>query len=113
MMLFQPPKDTKVGFWPTGAEGKQAVAAQADPSFVEDPAFHAVLWFLQSPQSTTHFRGWSQCRVCGCVNGSQDYHRGEYTWPEGYLHYVIMHDVRPPAEFIQAAVAAYKARKQA
>lgn len=100
---------SQVGFWPPcGPEGKTAVLAVADPSFVEDPAFGAVMWFLQHPTSKTSHMGWSVCRVCGCPNGSDDYHRDGFTWPSGYDHYVVMHDVVPPPEFIAAAVMAYR-----
>jgi len=108
--MYPEPKDgIPVGFWPPcGPEGKAAVQAAADPSFAKDPAFPAVLWFLQRPEHKVPYRGWSNCRVCGCMNGSEDYLRDGYTWPSGYIHYITAHGVRPPQPFIAAAVKAYR-----
>lgn len=99
---------TKVGFWPSGQEGVVAVQEASDPSFASDPAYSAVLWYVQRPERQTYYKGWSNCRVCGRMNGSADYHRDGYTWPEGYAHYITAHGVRPPQQFIAAAVKAYR-----
>ena len=43
------------------------------------------------------YRGYSNCRICGCRNGSNELEikKGDtiYMIPEGYLHYLIDHKV--------------------
>lgn len=50
--------------------------------------------------------GWSTCRICGKPNGNLDLTDGAYVWPEGLLHYVVEHHVRPPADFIEHVLGA-------
>lgn len=42
-----------------------------------------------------YWRGWSNCRICGKMNGSKEYcftfKDTNYYIPEGYLHYVKDH----------------------
>jgi hypothetical protein len=46
-------------------------------------------------------KGWSTCRICKKSNGSVEYESGNYTWPEGYLHYLEDHNVVPDSEFVK------------
>jgi hypothetical protein len=57
----------------------------------------------------TEFQGWrghSWCRF-GCeakMHGYRDMTDGVYVWPEGFVHYVEAHNVKPPEEFIRHAL---------
>lgn len=42
--------------------------------------------------------GWSECRICGQRNGSQELTDGRMIWPEGLAHYVRDHQVCLPPE---------------
>lgn len=45
--------------------------------------------------------GYSYCRLCDKTdNGCRAKSDGKYIWPEGFLHYIEEHNVRPPQEFI-------------
>jgi hypothetical protein len=46
------------------------------------------------------YMGWSDCRICGKMNGSHEWTDLHYIWPEGLAHYVKKHDVRLPDEFL-------------
>ncbi len=50
-------------------------------------------------------RGLSLCRLCNNRNGSKefiiDYSKGKVHWPEGYSHYVEVHEVRPSDMFLE------------
>jgi hypothetical protein len=46
------------------------------------------------------YKGSSNCRICGRINGSTDLSDGVWVWPKGFVHYVIDHYVKPPQEFI-------------
>ena len=54
---------------------------------------------LLSKSSAIHYKGFSTCRLCGKVNGSQEFEvRTElmtFYIPEGYLHYLTDHNVQP------------------
>lgn len=43
--------------------------------------------------------GYSYCRLCGCRNGSQQLLLDGWQWPEGFRHYVAVHQIRPSLEF--------------
>lgn len=50
--------------------------------------------------------GYSRCRICGLLNGTKCVtFDGSWVFPEGFAHYVEMHHVRPPDEFIQHALS--------
>lgn len=98
-----------VGFWPPhGPEAVAAVHAQVDPAFRDTQDFVVVLWYANDPDHRKQYRGISSCRVCGQMNGSADYIRDGWTWPQGYSHYIEAHGVRPPQAFIDAALEAHK-----
>ena len=48
----------------------------------------------------TRFRGASECRICGCRNGSAEFSSGRWRWPSGLRHYVEDHNVEPSDEFV-------------
>lgn len=49
--------------------------------------------------------GYSWCRICGRNdNGCKDMTDGTYLWPEGYLHYILEHGVKPPQDLIDHAI---------
>lgn len=48
------------------------------------------------------YMGHSYCRICEIQdNGCREKCDGTYLWPEGFLHYVTEHNVKPPLEFIE------------
>jgi len=47
------------------------------------------------------YMGYSNCRLCGKLNGTSEYTDGVYVWPEGLSHYVRKHHVRLPDEFVR------------
>src|SRR5215475_13778990 len=54
----------------------------------------------------TAYRGLSMCRLCRVLNGNEEFEYGDYRWPSGFLHYVEVHNVRPPADFLAAVLKA-------
>jgi len=51
------------------------------------------------------YRGLSMCRICNKKNGYKEYvleiSDRIVNWPEGFRHYVEVHDVRPTDEFLE------------
>jgi hypothetical protein len=64
----------------------------------------SVLAYLRAGQEWIRFNGWSSCRFeCGLAPsalGDRDLTDGVWLWPEGLAHYVEVHAVRLPDEFI-------------
>ena len=96
----------RVGFW--RSDEKPELPHPAD--FV-DPAWRAsegeqVLLYLEEAYGLPYFPlGWSWCRL-GCPGipndiGTNDLTDGTYLFPEGLAHYVRLHGVRPPTEFLE------------
>lgn len=85
------------GFWYSEREPHLPMPV---PGEMEDrEGFVAALRRLQSRLPTTAYRGWSNCRICGGMNGSEEYKHGVWEWPSGYLHYIVEHGVVPSPEF--------------
>lgn len=45
--------------------------------------------------------GWSNCRICGKMNGSKCMELNGLVFPEGLSHYIEEHDLRPPEEILK------------
>lgn len=62
-------------------------------------AFLALLPRVEAAARQQHYKGFSTCRICECVNGSSSYTLGGWEWPSGFMHYLKEHGVRPSAAF--------------
>lgn len=51
-----------------------------------------------------HYKGYSECRCCGKEVGSAEFRIENWTWPEGLLHYVLEHNIKPSEEFIASVL---------
>lgn len=97
--MSQPLK--QVGFWREFTLFDQ----RPDPRDLVDERWHPaqraeVVAHLKAGRELEAYFGTSTCRICGCRNGHQDLTDGTYVWPSGYAHYVEVHGVKPPADFI-------------
>jgi hypothetical protein len=54
---------------------------------------------LQNRLTPVRSKGWSICRICNCMNGSDEYSYKNFVWPSGYLHYIRDHNVHPSEQF--------------
>lgn len=101
-----------VGYWPAGEQGRQVLTGVQKPDFAQSPDFPICLWFCTRPETVTRWAGSSTCRLCGRLNGAMCLHHGDLTWPEGYRHYIEVHQVQPPLEFIAAARTAWACKPE-
>ncbi len=57
-------------------------------------------------KSVVHYRGWSNCRLCGIHNGTTELQIVKddmmYRIPQGYLHYLIVHNVKADPKVLEA-----------
>lgn len=78
-----------------------------------DPTWNAyeracVVEYLQRGRRYEAYMGYSVCRICGQDNGCLDLTDDVYIWPDGLVHYVRDHAVRPPREFVVHALSQRK-----
>jgi hypothetical protein len=66
---------------------------------------HKILYYMKMQPKVEHWLGYSWCRICDKHNnGASDQSDGVYYWPEGYIHYIEEHNVKPPQEFIDHVI---------
>lgn len=97
----------KVGFWAgNGPENDKypRVETMIDPSWDQRERV-TVLNHMQHGKEHAAYKGWSTCRVCGKQVGSRDFTDGTYVWPEGFAHYITVHNAKPSRDFIEHAKA--------
>ena len=97
---------------PGTSEYPTPVANTIDQSIKE--SFVNKLRQIEASENTEviYYKGFSYCRICGIQNGSTEYVRDNWTWPEGYLHYIIEHNVSPTDEFYKYVSAPMSKRKR-
>lgn len=85
-------------------ELERLMAVLRDPCWmwINRADYDAVVAFLGEPERTVQYQGSSRCRICGISNGSQDWFRGDFRYPQGYLHYITEHGFIPPEELVLA-----------
>lgn len=65
-----------------------------------------IIRYLNLSYVVKAYRGTSPCRFnCNADAGSCDNSDGEYLFPSGFVHYVQVHSVRPPQEFVDKVLA--------
>jgi hypothetical protein len=89
-----------LGYWhskyePSLPNPKDFVDRNWDPGERE-----LVAKYLEQGQHFLAWMGLSDCRFCDVVTGPSCLCDDEYVWPEGFAHYVRVHGVRPPQEFV-------------
>jgi hypothetical protein len=101
----------QVGYWAEAEEGLAAAALKllgiaypraqdcVDPSWAQAER-EAVIQHLERGRRCEAYMGYSSCRICGQDNGCLELTDGVYVWPDGFVHYVRDHAVKPPAEFV-------------
>lgn len=89
----------RVGYWwSKGETGLPTPIADSDTLWEEDRDI--VVGYLKSGVIHQRYKGWSNCRICGAVNGTTDMTDGVYVWPSGLYHYVEAHKVALRKDFI-------------
>ncbi len=96
---FIPPKF--VGYWYSEHEPELPnVADFIDDAWAKEER-DVIANYLKAGKLYIGWMGWSDCRVCGKMNGSTCLTDETYIWPSGFAHYITEHNVKPPQEFIE------------
>lgn len=87
------------GFWKGPGQTELPMPVEHGIPFPEKDDFVARLKSIQKRAQIIHFKGFSRCRICNKINGTTEYSYSGWNWPEGYLHYIVDHNVSPSVEF--------------
>jgi hypothetical protein len=94
------------GFWkPKGdvASSLPPCPPERDKPWKGKSVFLQALARAESNAQQIKYRGFSTCRLCGKTNGTIEMKVSQkgltVVWPEGYKHYVKVHNVRPSLAF--------------
>jgi len=71
---------------------------------------HVAFLYLRNAKEYESWKGRSACRF-GCKGvdlGFRDFTDGVFVWPEGFAHYIDVHNVKPPEEFLRHMRARWK-----
>ncbi len=108
--LETPPSGKMIGYWSSSPSLRWPETQQfPHPEMLIDLNWHhnerrKIAEYLRSGWTHTQWRGVSfcrfQCDISSREMGSKCLTDGEWTWPEGLVHYVEKHGVQLPEEFI-------------
>ena len=63
--------------------------------------FLKMLGVIEAEAGSIHYKGWSDCRICGKNVGLIEFEYETWNWPVGLRHYIEKHLVKPSNEFIK------------
>jgi hypothetical protein len=99
----------KAGFWAVSTDSRSCVNTMPweelfthwpEPATQSvDPTLLKRLALAEQMASKVSYYGGSKCRLCKMANGGEEYTLGGWTWPSGYRHYLVDHNVHPTPEF--------------
>jgi hypothetical protein len=98
-----------VGFWYSEREPWLPHPRKSVAPGWSDSQRAAVIDYLLRPEDVVYYAGLSPCRMCDRLVGSREFTDGAWVWPEGLVHYLDVHQVRPPADFVAWVLANSKA----
>ena len=95
-----------VGFWSRDASTSTAEGLPfPEPSVIPSRLKRRLVDYLRAGSAFAHYKGLSNCRLCSkWDNGSAELTDGVWKWPEGLSHYIDVHGVMLPEEFVKHAV---------
>jgi len=96
-----------IGYWMNDLREPDLPLPQELVGEMSAPDREAVCRYLNSAQVFESYRGYSWCRFrCGVEDkamGFREFTDGTWAWPEGLAHYIQVHNVILPDEFIRSA----------
>lgn len=91
----------EVGFWRATEDSDENLPwpVHSDKPFDNKDVFLQKLSEIEELTHKIYYRGMSLCRCCRNVNGSFTHEYQGWAWPQGYIHYIKVHNVVPPKDF--------------
>ncbi|MEH2348717.1 MAG: hypothetical protein V7K55_12045 [Nostoc sp.] len=97
-----------IGYWIKSLDDDQFLAPQEVTGKLTPDIAEQVVAYLRQGKLYTQYRGLSWCRFrhrCAeAFMGSSEFTDGYWIWPEGLVHYVEVHRVALPEEFLADAL---------
>lgn len=87
------------GYWRHEAEEKSKLPWPIPTPGWGELEFLQKLRLVEQVSERICYRGFSSSRLTGEINGSQEYKRNDWRWPQGFGHYVKL-GVKPSNDFI-------------
>lgn len=96
----------KEGFWyskdePNLPKPKQMKETSEWVSKKRPRKFSILLSHVEKKAICKGSKGSSICRICKNRNGSRTFFYKNWEWPDGLMHYIKNHNVKPSKEFIR------------
>lgn len=83
-----------IGYWKKSIDSNESLPWPEEGNLSSDQK-NKVIQFLSEGKVKHSWRGMSQCRICGCFNGSTCLENGDFLYPSGYVHYIQDHNIQP------------------
>jgi len=95
-----------IGYWIRSVDDADFIPPQELVRPVDPDVRRKLAAYLDAGALFEQYRGVSHCRFfCEGYNGSRELTDGEWVWPEGLSHYVSVHGVTLPQEFVARALS--------
>lgn len=96
-----------IGYWASTEEGQDESPEWPDPRDLigmwDSADRRSVIKYLSSGIAFRRYLGYAGCRICNAMLGSDELTDGTWAWPRNLEHYVEVHDVQLPRDFIESA----------
>lgn len=92
------------GYWRSAKDARSELPWPVQTPGWGEAEFLLKLRLVEQASEFVSYRGWSVSRLTGEWNGSREYVRNGWRWPEGFGHYVE-HGVKPSDDFMAFVVS--------
>lgn len=89
-----------IGFWKNDEFPNFPIPIENSRTYNDNMKEKIICYLSNIYLKKLRYLGYYQCRICNCDNGLADIYDEEYIWPQGLVHYVKIHNVDLPPEFI-------------
>ncbi len=102
-------KTKYIGYWNNSRNEYPDFALPKPNQVLENQEAINIVSYFDLFLNKENYRGWSNCRICGEMNGCGEYHIQDkindvlYVIPEGYKHYLKEHLIGPDLENLRKA----------
>lgn len=98
-----------IGFWkdkhdPETADLPLPIPDSTTLILEKETEFLEKLKRIEKIAENISYMGHSNCRICGCINGCDEYKWNGFVFPEGYKHYIEKHHINVPEDFYIAVM---------
>jgi len=100
----------KVGFWYSTHEPELLKPKPGTPMMHKSLVLDAID-YVEKEARCVAYRGFSCCRICGRINGSEEFTFKGFTWPSGYKHYIEDHNVYPDPDWLAMVIKHYTTKQ--